>query len=112
MREHNSALKRMMPYNIALPTQKSLLIDLSSHDHDSRNNQFKQDVVTMEAFVDKVKVMSSLMRPKKVTIIGSDKKEYHFLFKPVDDLRKDQRMMEFNTLVNRLLKRVSYHWLD
>eukprot|EP00958_Prasinococcus_capsulatus_P010130 scaffold990_cov393-Prasinococcus_capsulatus_cf.AAC.30 len=52
-----------------------------------------------------VKVMSSLQRPKRVTLVGSDRKEYNFLFKPGDDLRKDQRMMEFNTLVNRLLKR-------
>lgn len=36
-------------------------------------------------------VMPSLQRPKRITFIGSDGREYSFLAKPKDDLRKDYR---------------------
>jgi serine/threonine-protein kinase ATR len=49
--------------------------------------------------------MHSLQKPRKVEIIGSDSKPYLFLCKPKDDLRKDSRMMEFNTVINKLLKK-------
>jgi serine/threonine-protein kinase ATR len=49
--------------------------------------------------------MNSLQRPKKITMLGSDGHEYLFLCKPKDDLRKDCRMMEFNTMINKLLKK-------
>ncbi|ELR24308.1 serine-protein kinase ATR family protein [Acanthamoeba castellanii str. Neff] len=38
-------------------------------------------------------------------MVGSDGQEYLFLCKPKDDLRKDCRMMEFNTMINKLLKK-------
>lgn len=49
----------------------------------------------------------SLQRPKKVTIYGSDGCAYPFLCKPKDDLRKDARMMELMTAVNRMLHKSS-----
>lgn len=39
----------------------------------------------------------------QVTLLGSDGKRYIFLAKPKDDLRKDNRMMEMNGILNRLL---------
>ena len=38
-----------------------------------------------------------------MTLLGSDGKRYIFLAKPKDDLRKDNRMMEMNGILNRLL---------
>jgi serine/threonine-protein kinase ATR len=49
--------------------------------------------------------MNSLQKPRKITIIGNDGKSYMFLCKPKDDLRKDCRLMEFNSMINRLLKK-------
>ena len=49
--------------------------------------------------------MSSLQKPKKITIIGSDGLDYIFLCKPKDDLRKDSRLMNFNAMINKLLKK-------
>jgi serine/threonine-protein kinase ATR len=56
-------------------------------------------------FKDNVDILQSLQRPKKICIIGSDGGEYLFLGKPEDDLRKDSRLMEFNAIVNKLLKK-------
>jgi serine/threonine-protein kinase ATR len=36
-------------------------------------------------------VMASLQRPKKIVLTGSDGRDYPFLAKPQDDLRKDYR---------------------
>ena len=47
--------------------------------------------------------MRSLARPRKVTIHGSDGQKYAFLGKPKDDLRKDARLMDFNSIINKIL---------
>jgi len=54
---------------------------------------------------DTIEVLASLQRPKKVTLRGSDGRRYAMLCKPKDDLRKDARLMEFNGIVNRCLRR-------
>ena len=56
-------------------------------------------------FHDEIEVMQSLQRPKKIKIIGSDGKNYIFLCKPEDDLRKDSRLMELNAIINRLFQK-------
>jgi hypothetical protein len=48
--------------------------------------------------------MKSLAKPRKITIRGSDGQTYMFLGKPRDDLRKDARLMDFNSIINKLLK--------
>ena len=48
--------------------------------------------------------MRSLAKPRKITIRGSNGQIYMFLGKPKDDLRKDARLMDFNTIINKLLK--------
>jgi serine/threonine-protein kinase ATR len=42
-----------------------------------------------------------------VVLLGSDGQAYPFLCKPKDDLRKDARMMELTTMINRLLSKDS-----
>jgi serine/threonine-protein kinase ATR len=53
---------------------------------------------------DQIDVMPSLQRPKKIIFVGDDGKDYPFLVKPHDDLRKDARLMDFNSMINKLLK--------
>lgn len=55
-------------------------------------------------FFDEIEVMRSLAKPRKITIRGSDGRIYMFLGKPKDDLRKDARLMDFNVIINKLLK--------
>lgn len=47
--------------------------------------------------------MNSLAKPKKMSIRGSNGQFYTFLGKK-DDLRKDGRLMDFDTILNKLLK--------
>ncbi|XP_064474884.1 serine/threonine-protein kinase atr-like [Ornithodoros turicata] len=91
---------------VLLPLQTSLLVTLpaarapSPRDHDP----FPRAPVYIRGFEDKVEVLSSLQRPKKVLVKGSDGHSYAMMLKPKDDLRKDCRLMEFNNLMNRYLR--------
>ena len=55
-------------------------------------------------FFDEIDVMKSLAKPRKITIRGSNGQIYMFLGKLKDDLRKDARLMEMNSIINKLLK--------
>jgi hypothetical protein len=56
------------------------------------------------AFFDTVHVFSSLARPKRVALTGSDGRRYHFVCKPKNDLRCDSRVMELYGAVNKQLR--------
>ncbi|XP_057769186.1 serine/threonine-protein kinase ATR isoform X2 [Salvia miltiorrhiza] len=105
-----SALKRMMPVEIIMPTQESLTVNLPSDDANPADSGtsdiFSHSFLpTISGIADEAEILSSLQRPKKVILMGSDGKQHPFLCKPKDDLRKDARMMEFNTMINRLLSK-------
>jgi serine/threonine-protein kinase ATR len=64
-----------------------------------------EDMPTIKRFGSKILVMSSLQKPRRISILGSNGQEYRFLCKANDDLRKDARMMEFNVMINTFLKK-------
>jgi serine/threonine-protein kinase ATR len=49
--------------------------------------------------------MKSLQKPRKVSAVAEDGLTYIFLCKPKDDLRKDARLMDLNSMINKLLKK-------
>lgn len=51
-----------------------------------------------------VKVMTSIRKPKRVTIRGNDEREYHYLVKGGEDLRQDQRIEQLFFLMNQVLE--------
>ncbi|KAI0268140.1 hypothetical protein BC834DRAFT_678146 [Gloeopeniophorella convolvens] len=59
--------------------------------------------LVLVGFSNEIEVMRSLAKPRKITIHGSNGQTYAFLGKPRDDLRKDARLMDFNSLINKLL---------
>ncbi|XP_020086675.1 serine/threonine-protein kinase TOR isoform X1 [Ananas comosus] len=61
-------------------------------------------VVTIASFAPQLIVITSKQRPRKLTIHGSDGKDYAFLLKGHEDLRQDERVMQLFGLVNTLLE--------
>ncbi|KAJ3252885.1 serine/threonine-protein kinase M1 [Chytriomyces hyalinus] len=100
-------LKRMAPLRMIVPTQKTLMVTLPSDSSPPTDSHrpFPSAPATIEGFYDDIEIMNSLQKPRKIQILGSDSKDYIFLLKPKDDLRKDARLMEFNGLINKLLKK-------
>ncbi|KAK9440315.1 phosphatidyl inositol 3-kinase [Metarhizium brunneum] len=94
------------PCPLVVPVESSLTATLPAvSEHVKKHNAFSRDVVTIDCFLDDVLVLSSLAKPRRLTARGSDGKSYMLLIKPKDDLRTDQRLMEFNGIINRSLKR-------
>ncbi|KAL6705751.1 serine/threonine-protein kinase M1 [Coniothyrium glycines] len=99
---------KLAPSQLVVPIEANMLPNLPvSNDSQTlrRHNPFSSQPITIQAFKDDVLVLSSLQRPRKVNVIGSDGRSYGLLCKPKDDLRKDQRLMEFNAMINRALQK-------
>jgi len=54
--------------------------------------------------VRQVSVMPSIRLPVRVTMIGSDAREYPFLVKGGEDLRQDERVQQLLSLMNKILQ--------
>ncbi|KAJ5225141.1 hypothetical protein N7468_006366 [Penicillium chermesinum] len=99
---------KVAPCRLVVPFQAMLIPSLpASHDMEYLKGfrAFPRDPTTIEAVLDEAQILNSLQKPRRISIRGSDGKIYNALCKPKDDLRKDQRLMEFNNLINRSLKR-------
>ncbi|KAA8491164.1 Target of rapamycin [Porphyridium purpureum] len=64
-------------------------------------------LVTIARFAPTLTVISSKQRPRRLVMYGSDGLEYAFLLKGHEDLRQDERVMQFFGLVNELLSQSS-----
>ncbi|KAK4917202.1 serine/threonine-protein kinase M1, partial [Elasticomyces elasticus] len=98
---------RIAPSKLVVPVETCLIPNIpAANDGNTLKNfrAFAKEPVTIFAFADEALVLASLQKPRKMTIHGSDGNSYGVLAKPKDDLRKDQRLMEFNTMINRFLK--------
>ncbi|KAK4125293.1 phosphatidyl inositol 3-kinase-like protein [Parathielavia appendiculata] len=94
------------PCPLVVPVEACLTATLPTlTDNVRKHKAFSRDVITIDSFLDQVLVLGSLAKPRKLTARGTDGKLYGLLIKPKDDLRTDQRLMEFNSLINRSLKR-------
>ncbi|KAJ9583306.1 hypothetical protein L9F63_022360, partial [Diploptera punctata] len=89
---------------IILPIQKHFNIVLPEGVESYAGHQvYQQNEVYFHRVQDEFTVISSQQKPRKITIVGSDGKEYYLLCKSRDDLRKDFRYMEFCNVVNSYL---------
>lgn len=92
---------------ILLPIQKYMqpvLPPLHQRDEPANSfNAFPNRAVYIVGMKDELTVLPSLQRPRRVTLVGSDGKMYTIMMKPKDDLRKDFRLMEFNSVVKQYL---------
>merc|ERR1740130_1431488 len=68
---------------------------------------FRDSKVYSQRCLETADVFRTKERPKKITFLGDDGREYPFLCKAErrGDLRKDSRMMEFGVMVNQLLQK-------
>ncbi|CAH2247104.1 serine threonine- kinase atr isoform X1 [Pelobates cultripes] len=87
--------------SVMIPTLPSTAVKRDHADHDP----FPGHWAYIAGFDDTVEILPSLQKPKKISLKGSDGKSYIMMCKPKDDLRKDCRLMEFNSLINKCLRK-------
>ncbi|CAI5714782.1 unnamed protein product [Hyaloperonospora brassicae] len=96
---------------ILVPTQMALTTILPTTGlapRDELHVAFSSNAqVYIKSFRDKADVMMTKEKPKRIEVLGTDGLSYPFLCKreKSGDLRKDARMMEFNSMINRLLQK-------
>ncbi|KAI1337113.1 phosphatidyl inositol 3-kinase-like protein [Xylariaceae sp. FL0016] len=94
------------PCPLVVPIETCLTATLPTlTDNVKKHKAFSRDLILIHSFLDDVLVLGSLAKPRKLTARGTNGVNYGLLIKPKDDLRTDQRLMEFNSMINRSLKR-------
>ncbi|EIW68190.1 hypothetical protein TREMEDRAFT_32442 [Tremella mesenterica DSM 1558] len=101
-------VKEAFPCRMIMPLQDSLVCSLPAPGDDINSHRpFPVSQVGIQDIAERIDIMPSLQKPKKLTFVGTDGKLYPFLCKPHDDLRKDARLMDFNSMINKFLKSAS-----
>ena len=63
---------------------------------------FLTQPVTLESFQLEVAVLPTKTKPKKISMIGSDGRKHTYLFKGLEDLHLDERIMQFMAIINNM----------
>ncbi|KEG15372.1 phosphatidylinositol 3-related kinase [Trypanosoma grayi] len=91
-------IQRMLPSaGIILPTMANLSPNVMCV---ANTNAVFSGSATFQSFEDRVVIMHSLQKPKRITVISSEGARVPFLCKSRDEPRKDMRMMEIASLMN------------
>ncbi|XP_049596564.1 serine/threonine-protein kinase ATR [Syngnathus scovelli] len=110
MSSHFRHLKRLVEEptfsQILIPLQSVLIPTLpDTGGANTAHDAFPGHWAYLDGFEDQVEILASLQKPKKISLKGSDGRCYTMMCKPKDDLRKDCRLMEFNCLINKCLRK-------
>ncbi|KAF8659826.1 hypothetical protein AX16_001711 [Volvariella volvacea WC 439] len=65
--------------------------------------QSGRPVICIASFATKLTVIASKQRPRRLSLKGSDGRDYQYVLKGHEDLRQDERVMQLFSLVNTLL---------
>jgi DNA-dependent protein kinase catalytic subunit len=71
--------------------------------YSGRRKPQPEEHALITGFDDRIRIMSSIRKPKQVTIRGSDERDYPFLVKGGEDIRMDQRMEQLFGVMNDVL---------
>ncbi|KAM9626909.1 DNA-dependent protein kinase catalytic subunit isoform 2-T2 [Trichechus inunguis] len=73
--------------------------------YDGKGKPLPEYHARITGFDERVKVMASIRKPKRIVIRGHDEREYPFLVKGGEDLRQDQRIEQLFEVMNVVLSR-------
>uniref|UniRef100_A0A803VTB7 DNA-dependent protein kinase catalytic subunit n=1 Tax=Ficedula albicollis TaxID=59894 RepID=A0A803VTB7_FICAL len=76
--------------------------------YDGKGKPLPEYHAKISGFDERISVMESLRKPKRITIRGSDEQEYPFLVKGGEDLRQDQRIEQLFGVMNIILSQDAF----
>ncbi|RDD40629.1 Serine/threonine-protein kinase SMG1 [Trichoplax sp. H2] len=62
-------------------------------------------IVTVQSFLNDIVILPTKTKPKKIKLLGSDGKVYTYLYKGLEDLHLDERIMQLIAVINKMLAR-------
>lgn len=106
--EHQHSMQKCAPDLAATLSRQSFILPFHCNlqlIRACKQSQFKfaETVVCIARISEKIEVMRSMQKPKKIVVIGDDGKEYAMLLKSKDDLRIDLRFIEFTSVIKEFL---------
>lgn len=87
--------------DMIVPLSSTLTVDYSNQNPEI----YSKTTPRIIGIEDNVNVIRSQQCPKRITVKTSSGSQCHYLIKKDNDIRKDMRMMEFGSFINRLLNR-------
>lgn len=96
-----------IPCGLVVPVREFMCVTLPTQSEGMKHHPAfpASSTVTIEGIESYIEVISSLQKPKKIGLIGSNGARYKILCKSRDDVRKDARLMELTRSIDSLLKR-------
>ena len=85
----------------ALSTLKDTLIPLPGHEDEIN--------LTVKNFENILTILPTKTKPKKLKVKANDGKGYTYLFKGLEDLHLDERIMQFLSIANTLMKKSGFN---
>ncbi|CAO3615261.1 unnamed protein product [Cunninghamella echinulata] len=76
--------------------------------YNGRTRPYPGSHIKIASFDERLLVMGSLRKPKRLRIFGTDGKEYMFLVKGGEDLRLDQRIQQLFRVINDSIQKEPY----
>ena len=83
--------------NIGINNSKSFLLNIPGH------YQIDKPLIYIQEIHNILKVLPSAQKPRKFKLLGNDGINYKFILKGGEDLRLDQHLMQFFSLINSIL---------
>ncbi|TKS88123.1 Serine/threonine-protein kinase SMG1 [Collichthys lucidus] len=115
MREKHSALMR--PVVFALDHVYSITAAPAETPHETWFQQMYEmalpgevsasDAVTIQSVGNTITILPTKTKPKKLFFLGSDGRNYPYLFKGLEDLHLDERIMQFLSIVNTMFTKIN-----
>uniref|UniRef100_A0A3P8VUM7 non-specific serine/threonine protein kinase n=1 Tax=Cynoglossus semilaevis TaxID=244447 RepID=A0A3P8VUM7_CYNSE len=65
------------------------------------------DAVNIQSVGNTITILPTKTKPKKLFFLGSDGKKYPYLFKGLEDLHLDERIMQFLSIVNTMFTKIN-----
>nr|XP_019958506.1 PREDICTED: serine/threonine-protein kinase SMG1 [Paralichthys olivaceus] len=65
------------------------------------------DAVTIQSVGNTITILPTKTKPKKLYFLGSDGNNYPYLFKGLEDLHLDERIMQFLSIVNTMFTKIN-----
>lgn len=74
----------------------------------SNSDGRQTDPIFIQCVNNDVRILPSKTKPKKLSFHGSDGQRYTFLFKGLEDLHLDERIMQFLSVANSIMRKSSH----
>lgn len=95
--KRSSCTLKMLDISPVLAQMKNTAISMPGVDNDTRHS------VNIKAVDNVVHILPTKTKPKKLVFHGSDGKRYTYLFKGLEDLHLDERIMQFLSIANSMM---------